>query len=65
MNTVSIAPTSSLRRLPLVSWLLANAGVPLGWCLAVAMLVPWVVVVGYETRGAEHQARLLEGESEA
>lgn len=42
------------------SWLMANAGVPLGWCLVVAMLAPWVVVAGYETRGADHQARMLE-----
>jgi hypothetical protein len=31
--------------------LLAVAGVPLGWCLIVVMLSPFVVAVGYESAG--------------
>lgn len=33
---------------------LAAAGVPLGWCLLVVMLSPFVVAVGYETSGYRH-----------
>ena len=33
---------------------LAVAGVPLGWCLFVVMLSPFVVAVGYETAGYRH-----------
>lgn len=33
---------------------LAAAGVPLGWCLLVVMLSPFVVAVGYETAGYRH-----------
>ena len=32
----------------------AIAGLPLGWCLLVVMLSPFVVVVGYETAGYRH-----------
>ena len=35
---------------------LAVAGVPLGWCLFVVMLSPFVVAVGYETSGYRHVA---------
>ena len=34
--------------------LLAVAGVPLGWCLLVVMLSPFVVPIGYETVGYRH-----------
>jgi low temperature requirement protein LtrA len=34
--------------------LLAAAGLPLGWCLFVVMLSPFVVAVGYETAGYRH-----------
>ncbi|MET0842907.1 MAG: low temperature requirement protein A [Mycetocola sp.] len=34
--------------------LLAVSGVPLGWCLFVVMLSPFVVAVGYETSGYRH-----------
>lgn len=34
--------------------LLAAAGVPMGWCLFVVMLSPFVVAVGYETAGYRH-----------
>jgi low temperature requirement protein LtrA len=34
--------------------LLAVAGAPLGWCLLVVMLSPFVVAVGYETSGYRH-----------
>jgi low temperature requirement protein LtrA len=33
---------------------LATVGLPLGWCLFVVMLSPFVVVVGYETAGYRH-----------
>ena len=33
---------------------LAVAGLPLGWCLFVVMLSPFVVAVGYETAGYRH-----------
>jgi len=36
--------------------LLATAGVPLGWCLIVVTLSPFVVAVGYETVGYRHVA---------
>lgn len=39
---------------------MAAAGVGLGWCIAVLMLAPWVVVVGYETVGHRHIADHLE-----
>ena len=34
--------------------LLAAGGLPLGWCLFVVMLSPFVVAVGYETAGYRH-----------
>lgn len=37
-----------------VAVVLAVVGVPLGWCLLVAMLSPFVVAVGYETTGYRH-----------
>jgi hypothetical protein len=33
---------------------LAVAELPLGWCLFVVMLSPFVVAVGYETAGYRH-----------
>ncbi len=39
--------------------LLAAAGLPLVWCLVVLALVPWVTVVGYETRGHLHNEEVL------
>jgi len=33
---------------------LAIAGIPLGWCLFVVMLSPFVVTIGYETVGYRH-----------
>lgn len=35
---------------------LAAAGAPMGWCLMVLMVAPWVTVVGYETVGHRYQA---------
>ena len=32
----------------------------MAWCLLVLALTPWVTVVGYELRGHEHNARMLE-----
>lgn len=42
---------------------LAAAGVPLGWCLLVVTLSPFVVVVGYETAGYRHVAADVEREA--
>ncbi len=39
--------------------LMASAGVELVWCVAVLSLTPWVSVVGYETRGHEHNEEVL------
>lgn len=39
---------------------LAVAGAPLGVCVIVLMVVPWLSVVGYETRGHEHVQRVLD-----
>jgi low temperature requirement protein LtrA len=41
----------------------AAAGVPLGWCLLVVTLSPFVVVVGYETAGYRHVAADVEREA--
>lgn len=38
----------------------AAAGLPMSWSLVLVMLAPVVLVVGYETRGHRHVARLLE-----
>ena len=32
----------------------------MAWCLLVLSLAPWVTVVGYELRGHEHNARVLQ-----
>ncbi|MFI6425737.1 low temperature requirement protein A [Promicromonospora sp. NPDC050880] len=37
----------------------AAAGLPMSWSLVLVMLAPVVIVVGYETRGHQHVARLL------
>lgn len=42
---------------------LAAVGVPLGWCLLVVTLSPFVVVVGYETAGYRHVAADVEREA--
>lgn len=39
---------------------LAEADIALHWCLLIVALVPWVTVVGYELRGHEHNARMLQ-----
>jgi low temperature requirement protein LtrA len=41
------------------SVLMAAAGVPLVWCLAVLSTAPWVTVVGYETIGHRHIEQVL------
>jgi low temperature requirement protein LtrA len=41
------------------SVVLAASGVPMEWCVAVVSLTPWVTVVGYETVGHRHNARVL------
>lgn len=43
-----------------LSYVLADAGVALHWCLLIAALAPWVTVVGYEVRGHEHNERMLQ-----
>lgn len=42
---------------------LATVGVPLGWCLFIVMLSPFVVAVGYETVGYRHVEADLRRES--
>ena len=39
---------------------MAGSGVAMAWCLIVLALAPWVSVIGYELRGHEHNARVLE-----
>ena len=55
-HLVLIAGTAVLLLLPVV---LAATGVDMVWCLAVLALVPWVTVVGYETVGHHHNAKVL------
>jgi low temperature requirement protein LtrA len=38
---------------------MAAGGVSIEWCLLVLALVPWVTVIGYETVGHRHNARVL------
>jgi hypothetical protein len=42
---------------------LAAVGVPLGWCLLVVTLSPFVIVVGYETMGYRHVSADVEREA--
>jgi len=42
-----------------VSVAMAGGGVSIEWCLLVLSLVPWVTVVGYETVGHRHNARVI------
>jgi low temperature requirement protein LtrA len=42
---------------------LAAVGAPLGWCLLVVTLSPWVIVVGYETAGYRHVSADVEREA--
>jgi low temperature requirement protein LtrA len=41
------------------SVVMAAAGVPIMWCLAVLAMTPWVTVVGYETVGHRHVTQVL------
>jgi low temperature requirement protein LtrA len=52
-----IAATVALLVAPLP---LAAADVSMPWCLVVLSLAPWVTVVGYELRGHEHNAAVIE-----
>jgi len=52
-----LAVTAAFLAAPLV---LAAADVAMSWCLIALSLSPWVTVVGYELRGHEHNARVLE-----
>ena len=56
-HLVLLACTAVVLAAPLV---LAAAGASMAWCLVVLRLAPWVTVVGYELRGHEHNARVLE-----
>jgi uncharacterized BrkB/YihY/UPF0761 family membrane protein len=38
---------------------MAAAGISIEWCLLVLALVPWVTVIGYETVGHRHNARVV------
>lgn len=44
--------------------LMAAADVDLTWCLIVLSLTPWITVVGYESVGWRHNARVLEALSD-
>ena len=55
----SVDPLHVLLACGMVAFLVAGValaviGVPLGWCLVVVMLSPFVVAVGYETSGYRH-----------
>jgi low temperature requirement protein LtrA len=39
---------------------MAAAGVSMAWCLLALSFTPWVTVVGYELRGHEHNARVIQ-----
>jgi low temperature requirement protein LtrA len=39
---------------------MAAAGVSIEWCLLALALVPWVTVIGYETVGHRHNARVID-----
>ncbi len=52
-----IAATAAVLVAPLP---LVAAGASMAWCLIVLSLAPWVTVVGYELRGHEHNAQVLE-----
>lgn len=56
-HLVLLAATAVLVVLPVG---MARAGVSMEWCLAVLALAPWVSVVGYETRGHEHNRLVLD-----
>ena len=56
-HLVLLAGTAVFLAAPLV---MASAGAAMAWCLIVLALSPWVTVVGYELRGHEHNARVLE-----
>lgn len=43
-----------------LAYALAQAGLALHWSLAIVALAPWVTVVGYELRGHEYNARMLQ-----
>jgi low temperature requirement protein LtrA len=43
---------------------MAAADVPFEWCLLVLAGVPWITVVGYETVGHRHNARVIAGLTE-
>ena len=43
-----------------LSYGLASAGLELHWALLILAMTPWVTVVGFEARGHEHTARVLQ-----
>ncbi|CAN5282721.1 low temperature requirement protein A [soil metagenome] len=54
---------SGLVLILVVAVVLAAVGVPLGWCLLVVTLAPFVISVGYETVGYRHVEADIERES--
>ena len=56
-HVLLIAVSAVFVVIPLV---MAGSGVAMAWCLIVLAFAPWVSVVGYELRGHEHNARVLE-----
>jgi len=39
---------------------MADGGVSMPWCLLVLSFTPWLTVIGYELRGHQHNARVLQ-----
>ncbi len=56
-HLVILAATAVNLIVPLV---MADSGVPMAWCLLVLAFTPWLTVIGYELRGHEHNARVLQ-----
>jgi low temperature requirement protein LtrA len=56
-HVVILAATALNLIAPLV---LAANGVSMSWCLLVLAFTPWLTVIGYEWRGHEHNARVLQ-----
>ena len=56
-HVLLIAVSAVFVVIPLV---MAGSGVAMAWCLIVLAFAPWVSVIGYELRGHEHNARVLE-----
>jgi low temperature requirement protein LtrA len=56
-HLVILAATTVNLIVPIV---MADSGVSMPWCLIVLSFAPWLTVIGYELRGHEHNARVLQ-----